>query len=114
MHAEELLLCYVYIKVHGDSADNATIPSNVWLTVNVSKRVIDSTLIQCAFEYIHIILLLHISPPTLRHLKRELDLYENINHHSLYVNKFRISPFTMRTSTRAGNATFPELINHTH
>lgn len=52
--------------------------------------------------------------PTLRHLKREHDLYQNINHHSLYVNKFTISPFTMRTSTRAGNATFPELINHTH
>lgn len=52
--------------------------------------------------------------PTLRHPKREHDLYQNINHHSLYVNKFRISPFTMRTSTRAGNATFPELINHTH
>lgn len=52
--------------------------------------------------------------PTLRHLKREHDLYQNINHHSLYVNKFRISPFTMRTSTRAGNATFPALINHTH
>lgn len=52
--------------------------------------------------------------PTLRHLKREHDLYQNINHHSFYVNKFRISPFTMRTSTRAGNATFRELINHTH
>lgn len=51
--------------------------------------------------------------PTLRHVKREHDLYQNINHHSLYVNKFRISPFTMRTSMRAGNATFPELINHT-
>ena len=45
--------------------------------------------------------------------EREHDLYQNINHHSLYVNTFRISPFTMRTSTRAGNATFPELINHT-
>lgn len=76
------------------------------------KRVCKESRIQCSFEYIHIILLLHISPPPQRHLKREHDLYQNINHHSLYVNKFRISPFTMRTSTRAGNATFPELINH--
>lgn len=30
--------------------------------VNASERVMDPTLVQCAFEYIHIILLLHISP----------------------------------------------------
>jgi hypothetical protein len=70
------------------------------------------TLTQCGFEYVHIFLLAHISPRA-ETSKRERDLYQNINHHSLYVNKFRISPFTMRTSTHAGNATFPELINHT-
>lgn len=59
-------------------------------------------------------LLQHLSPPHWDIWKESMIYTKNINHHSLYVNKFRISPFTMRTSMRAGNATFPELINHTH
>lgn len=65
MNAEQVLLCYVYENVRGDSSDNSTETFQYChYAVNVSKRDMDPTLIQCAFEYIHIILLLHISPHT--------------------------------------------------
>lgn len=51
-------------------------------------------------------------PPTLHNKKKgECDLQENINHHSLYVNKFRLSPFTMHPSVCGANATFQGTIN---
>lgn len=117
MHAEQVLLCFVYINVCGDSSDNTMKPYTTVITQAHSERVWKShgrnTHTMCFWVHTYHFIAAYITP-TLRHLKREHDLYQNINHHSLYVNKFRISPFTMRTSTRAGNATFPELINHTH
>lgn len=114
MNAEQVLLCYVYKNVHGDSSDNTTKPSN---TVITQRACLKETWTPHSYNVLlstYISFYCCIYHPTLRHLRGEHDLYQNINHHSLYVNKFRISPFTMRTSTRAGNATFPELINHTH
>lgn len=67
MHADDVPLCCVYIKMSMEIVQttlrNLPVLFSHRHTVNVSKRVMDSTLIQCAFEYIHIILLLHISPP---------------------------------------------------
>lgn len=66
MHAEDVLFRRADINVQGDRSDNTVKPFYTVITqhtVNVSKRVMDSTLLQCAFEYIHIILSLYISPP---------------------------------------------------
>lgn len=114
MNAEQVLYRSVYKNVHGDVSKNTYKPS---MAVIMQGKRLKESWTQHLYNVllsIYIWFYCCIYHPILRHLKREYDLYQNINHHSLYVNKFRISPFTMQTSMRAGNATFPELINHTH
>lgn len=65
MNAEPALFCYVYKKKVSTKMVETTRLETLQHcrhTVNASERVMDPTLVQCAFEYIHIILLLHISP----------------------------------------------------
>lgn len=114
MNAEQVLYGNVYKNVHGDVSNDTHNPSIAVITQGKCLKESWTQHLYNVLLSIYIGFYYCIHHPILRHLKREYDLYQNINHHSLYVNKFRISPFTMQTSTRAGNATFPELINHTH
>lgn len=114
INAEQVLYGSVYKNVHGDVSNNTYNPSIAVITQGKCLKESWTRHMYNGLLSIYIWFYCCIHHLILRHLKREYDLYQNINHHSLYVNKFRISPFTMQTSTRAGNATFPELINHTH
>lgn len=64
MNAEQVLYGNVYKNVHGDVPNNTQPFHCCHHAGKVSKRVMDSTFVQCAFEYIHWILLLHTSPHT--------------------------------------------------